>query len=496
MFRSLSTVVMWAVLPGIVFAQSSDHSARFELLRSAEQVADPLQRCLRYPSLTGVSWTAGDVKALCEELVTQAVPSQEQLNWLRQGDTDRLDTHFADRLRDYWASAVSEEALTLDYTRLAAADPGGDLLELWVRNSPASAHARLASSLWHVQAAGTLHFDTRRADILPDHVAKLAREVSAAAESAKRARELEPRLLPAYVVPVLLSTMGGDASAGKVALDAGLKLRPDSYLLHSARMDAAMAQEGGSDALRRLEAEALRHAGSNKRLMRLRSVRPNYEGQLALIARNYTEAARLFEDALAAGPDLSLLTNGALAQEKAGNDVRSAEYLSQVVRFKPESRKLRAERAAALVRAGQREWARSEAIQAMEVSPVADDALEVYVVTAEQDQLEDAAARLREVSEREPENVAARYHLARLLHYRLERGDEAAPLVDSVLAANPRKGGAWLMRYLNLPATDRAASVHAAEQFVAFVDLTDPQQEEMLPQVKAWLAGQGGGSEG
>jgi hypothetical protein len=60
--------------------------------------------------------------------------------------------------------------------------------------------------------------------------------------------------------------------------------------------------------------------------------------------------------------------------------------------------------------------------------------------------------------------------------------------VDAYLGKNPRQGDAWLLKADLLQDLGEPGLREAAENFVRYADLSDSEQANALPKVKAWLA--------
>jgi tetratricopeptide (TPR) repeat protein len=127
--------------------------------------------------------------------------------------------------------------------------------------------------------------------------------------------------------------------------------------------------------------------------------------------------------------------------------VRALALLEQVLRRAPQRADLRPRAVALALELGRTDDAVRHVRLLIAAAP--DDAgLEVRLAECHEQggDPERAAAALRRAIAKDPAHLVAHARLADLLRYHLDRAAEVGPLLDELVAANPRLAGAWLLR--------------------------------------------------
>jgi predicted Zn-dependent protease len=241
--------------------------------------------------------------------------------------------------------------------------------------------------------------------------------------------------------------------------------------------------------------DAQAHAAGNPRLVALLATAGGYEGMMRWRDDDDRQAVRLYEAALAHGPDDMYLDQARRALANIGDRVRAIEVMSQLTRFDFGNSWVRVERAKALVALKEHEWALAE-FEAMAAAGGTDSLpfMHDYVWALMQTgKYADAESRLQTLLAANPSDRRANRVLAELYLYRLRNLEQAAVHIDALLAAEPDDGAALLLRTdllqnRNAPQEEIRA---AAEKFVQHADPDDEAQAAALPKVQAWLASGG-----
>lgn len=200
----------------------------------ADQIKDPLERCLRFPAPPGSHWTPESIDAYCHYMFQPAMELAE---------FERLVTsHRAKEVDERFAKWTSESTTHPDafwhflMNNLNTADPSNlALVESWKQQVPDSAFAHTAAGLQYV-LAGKQARGGEVADKTPEkNMQAMATQVDRALGDLELANRLNPRLSATYAVMVQAGTLSGDpayaADAGKKGLAASAEKFPILYAL-------------------------------------------------------------------------------------------------------------------------------------------------------------------------------------------------------------------------------------------------------------------------
>jgi tetratricopeptide (TPR) repeat protein len=328
----------------------------FAAIRAAEALADPLARCRGVPQPHGWHWPAATIDAFCADAV---IPVMQYA----AADAGKFDARLELLTDAYFAGKLAEGVYWATYTRNFA-DSGAAvarLVDAWLRQSPGSSHAHTASALHHAGQASA-HRGVLPLDEMPqtDRDRMLA-EAELATRAARRAIEHDPRSLPAYKALLTVARLRGDRELAQTAARDALAMRPDSYYLREEMMLAATPDWGGSQQqLDAIATQAQAHAAANPRLVALLATAAGHEAMLRWRDARYPQAVRLYEAALAHGPDLRYLEQAHDALLRTGDRVRAVEVMSQILRLRPGVSDARAARAEQLLQLKETEWAQAE----------------------------------------------------------------------------------------------------------------------------------------
>jgi Tfp pilus assembly protein PilF len=487
------------IIPAPLAAPELGVAAHLQRLREADAIADPMQRCVGMPLPAEWKWPPAMIEAFCADHTTPRSSSQAVWNQIRDDKGAELDTHYEELTDNYYADRIPEGTYWLDfYDKFSYQDSGTtEAIDAWLAQSPHSAHAHAAAAIHHASVAWGYRGSAFYKDIPPENIAKMKAEVALAEKASQQAIEVDPRSLPAYAVLVDVAMIGGSAEAAAQAFEAGLRQRPDSYHLRLKRMLARQPKWGGSQAeLDALAEQAQRYAASNPRLPALLTeAKANraYEacpedGQACAGAEQYFLA---FEH----GPSWQHFGWAVDTLQDNSLWMRSVEVATQELRFEPENTQARRNRARALVNLKQDEWALAEYERMLAADGDNASLLSNYAwALRRMNRFEQAEAPMKRLVAADPQNRDARRQLAQLYLYRLRRLEDARPVIDDMLQADPTDGGAWLLRvdWLQNRNAGDAEIVEAARRFVEHADPDDEEQGNALPKVRAWLANRGG----
>lgn len=491
------------MIPAPVAAPETDVAKRLQVLREADAVADPLQRCIGMPLPAEWKWSPALIEAFCADATTPRPPSHSVWHRIRAKKGDELDAHYEELTDNYYANRIPEGTYWFDFVNKFSYQDSGttEAIDAWLSQVPHSAHAHTAAAIHHASVAWGHRGVAFYHQIPPENIRKMKAEVVLAEKAAQRAIEIDPRSLPAYAVLVDVARIGGSDEAADRAFEAGLRQRPDSYRLRLARMSTLEPKWGGSQPeLDALAEQAQKYAASNPRLTALltdakanRALEACPEDGLAC-----PEAAEQYFLAFEHGPSWqhARWASATLADNAMWPLV--VEVTTQTLRFEPSDAAARYQRAKALVELKQDDWALAEYKRMLDVDGDNASLLRSYArALRRMNRFEEAEAPMRRLVAADPQDRDARTQLANLYLYRLRRLDDAGAIIDAMLQADPQDGAALLLRLdlLQNRNAGEAEIVEAARVFVQHADPDDEAQGNALPKVQAWLAERGGGAD-
>jgi tetratricopeptide (TPR) repeat protein len=330
--------------------------------KKAEAMADPLQRCLRYPDPPGSHWSAAAVKAYCQYYLQPVMPLADAQKLIVDGHAAELDRRL---------SLVLQAQLTqpdahglLDHTYFNDFDDGSfalrQTLDAWKRASPSSAFAYAASGEAYVAMASDARGGGFISDTPQSKIDAMDRLLQQADADLQRAVTLDPRLTPAYVAMIQAGKMSLGEKYMRDAAARGLAAAPDNYAIYGALSGALEPRWGGSlAAMARSVAQAQAHAAENPLLVIDASAEPAYRYDVCNCRSTAQwEAFPVVFDNLSS---TQLMFAAGLAANRADQSDLAAIYLSEGLRFQPDNSNARMRRNYALSDYGQTGWAIDDA---------------------------------------------------------------------------------------------------------------------------------------
>lgn len=172
----------------------------FIAARKAEQLADPLARCLAYPDLPGTQWPAGYAAAHCH-YETGRVPTIAEVEaLLSAGEVGRLEQRLRELMAAHEAGLPERESIHRFFQQLSEVpDDGLRVTQQWITAAPHSALAAIARGS-ALKGAG---WDARGVKWARETASGQMRMMSGyfneAEEEFRRAISLEPRWVYPYI---------------------------------------------------------------------------------------------------------------------------------------------------------------------------------------------------------------------------------------------------------------------------------------------------------
>lgn len=461
-----------------------DFTAFMDSARQAEAIADPLQRCLRYPDPPHVHWDPSTTAAYCRLRTRRTLQIADIDALLQQGKAAEVDRIFQgyldDQLHDPQQPGVLDEAF--HNARFDEADPNTrKVIDTWIRQEPDSAFALAASGMQYADAAHLARGTGWARDLSRQQVDGMHQQVALARRDLDRAVQLFPSMTPAYLAMIRAGAMEGDGPYIYGAASNALTADPSNFMIHVLMMDKAQPKWGsefGGEREQVREDAAL--VGRNP-LLRLVIGQAWVDWLTCDCNPKHDDLHQLLPTAdrgLAYG---DLKTLAGIAYD---DDPRlSIEFYSEALRFAPgdaESLRWRAEMLAAI---GDTDGALESVRQAARRFPQDNAIGDVLGLFYERlGRTGDAETAFLAVLQRDPDNQQAMADLGDLYNHAGHRPDKAEALADTLIGRHPDNPAGYIIRACNqmdhgLPG--RYDTIHYFIQHFGDRDDFKPQVAEM-----------------
>jgi len=458
----------------------------------AEQIADPMQRCLGYPTPTGYHWPQAMVAARCADALAPGLAWETFKSAIENGKAKEIDAHLDALVAGYFDKSVPEgafhHAYIDDFWSSSAAVKG--LFDQWLAQSPKSAHAFAARGMHWLASAQEARGEDTIANTPAENLANMRKALDMAQGDLEKAISINPRVMPAYSALIYAAKLGGNKELAERTIRQATKVDPAAFIPRAYLSDMYEPRWGGSyEAMDRIAAEAMPLLDQNPRLTDLKVTALASRGLPLHWAHDYAGALREFDKGLAEGPDRFYLDLAQYAAGETNDNVRAVELQSQIVRFAPNDAGARRTRAYYLTKLGRDDWAQSDLDIALRANPNDAKTIRAAVnLMIRKNDNEAAQAKLKELSAADPTDRWAKVTLVWMYMHRTHRVAEAAALLDEMLKAEPESGELWLMRVQLLDASPGPDMRDAVENFLRYADTNAQDQRDMIPIAKNWLA--------
>ncbi len=442
-------------------------------MRKADEIKDPVQRCLAYPDLPGSAWAPALVKARCEQFLTPAPFTLEQIDRLLDGQTGAasLAASFREmqdapqddpgkRERVYRALSIFSQDRYDLAERVARKWLAADRDSAFAMTALGNA---LADRGWNARGAELIK------DTSEEKLERMTQFFTQAAEQYLLALQKDPKLQTACLGLMRIGRQSSDQLQA-FSTDKCLAIDPVSYYVLDEMMTAAEPRWGGSDAaMRGVAAYAQARVDRNVLLSLFAYHHAFYE-----IDRGEDtdrQALEVLEPAARQVPNVGYLRLVGGAYLRKGDYWASLSYLSQALRFSPALAQESRFRALNLMRLGETRWARADAERAVQLDPSNGHASQqLGKILRQLDGPLAAAPHFRNaMADGKTREDAYNDYCAVLLDAR--NIEEARACIDGMLAEYPRNPEAWRQR-LYLIGFMAPQSREALERFLELKDPT------------------------
>jgi tetratricopeptide (TPR) repeat protein len=431
---------------------SADYLAFVALVRQADGIADPLQRCLHYPDLPGSHWDNGTTLAYCQLRNRHYLQLSQIDSLLQQGKADEVDRTYKGYL-DAQLHDPKQSGL-LDAAFYSAGFDKADantrkIIDAWKQQSPNSAYALAASGMQYVDTAQKTRGNGWASDLWDDQVNGMRQQLALARQDLDRAVMLLPAVTPAYTSMVYLGALEGDEDYMNRAAKSGLTVDPANFALRGQMMNFAQPKWGsqfGGEGEQKSEAEALI---ANNQLLRMVVQYPVVYRAICDCGDAAIETIRLLT--LAADKNVTYGNLTDLANE--AYDVApllAVELYSESLRFNPADADTLQWRAQQMIKLGDVDGAIGSIAQAAQRFPD-DNAVgtklgDIYARTGHVKEAEDTFLA---VLKRDPDNQQAMGELGDLYNHAGHQPEKAEALADTLISRHPENPAGYIVRACN-----------------------------------------------
>jgi tetratricopeptide (TPR) repeat protein len=352
----------WVHGPAPAPSSSTEPKDPLAAIAQAEEISDPMQRCLEFPAPRGLDWPKAYVEAFCMDTLSPSLSAHEISDAIENRKAAELDTRLDAILDGYFAHRVPEGVVYQAWNRFRGSSAtAARFVDRWLDQVPNSANARAARGMIEVERARESRGEDTIANTPGGDLEKMRAALETAQRDLEQALSANPRLLPAYVALLRVARFGGDDALAKRTLDRALGVDPAGYFVRGEYLTSLEPRWGGSfEAMDRFAEAAAPEIAANPRLAALKLDALAARGLPFYWKHDYRTALQHFERGLAVAPDAFYLDVGQFAAGKAGDDVRAVELISQYMRFMPYDAKKYAARAYYLKRLHRDAWAEAD----------------------------------------------------------------------------------------------------------------------------------------
>jgi len=431
----------------------SNYEAFIAAVHKADDIADPLQRCLKYPDLPGTHWDEATTTAYCQLRNRHTLQLSQIDTLLQQNKADEVDRTFQAYMDTELHDPKQPGVLEAAFFSAGFGDAKPEtrkIIDEWKRQSPNSAFALVASGMQYVAAAQQARGDSLWKDVRDDQAEGMHQQLVLARQDLDRAVKLVPTVTPAYTEMVYAGALESDQDYSYRAANQGLAVDPSNFALRAQMMDLAQpkwSSEFGGEDEQMQEDEALIARNPLLRMV----------AQDAYVNRANCECANGLESqaqliALAADKNMSYSDLSDLGSTAYDNhDLHLAvELYSESLRFNQDNPDVLQWRAHQMAMLGDPSGAIEGVLQAAHRFP--DDSAigtklgNIYAFTGH---VKEAESAFLAVLQRDPDYPRAMAELGDLYNHAGHQPDKAKALSDTLISRHPDDPDGYIVRACN-----------------------------------------------
>ncbi|WP_250627886.1 tetratricopeptide repeat protein [Pinirhizobacter soli] len=456
--------------------------------RQAEAVADPLQRCLKYPDPPTLDWPKATIAAYCQYQFDPAVTPKDVQRLIQSGHAAELDKRLSkvmdEQLSQPGAQGKLDRTYNLDFKN--GSEEFRALMDSWKRQSPTSPFALAASGTAYVQMAQQARGSNSASKTSHDSFQSMGQLLELARADLDRAVALQPKLTAAYGAMITAATLGSDKAYASSAAERGLAVDPSNYGIYARLVWMAQPKWGGEiEDMQRLIASAQRQADKNPLMKLLVSQASGGEEYVESCDCSPADVVKIYRQVFAEGATVNMLMSAGWGAKKQNLSVLSVIYRSEVLRFAPDQMAQREGRAYDLPTMGQPEWAIEEGNALVAIAPQDENAFDVrgYAYQSTGNFVR-AVDDYQEALRLNPSDAWTLSTLGNLYIRSAHDWDKGWSMADRLIQLHPDDPQGWLLRATIQKGQPRDGLDQTISDFVARFG-NDPSQQGAVAQMRA-----------
>lgn len=267
--------------------------------KQAEQISDPLKRCLAYPDYPDNRWPKGLAAAYCHLVLDPAITLDEVRGYLDRHAVTQLDARFKSDLDRHFSKNDFSEIIHADLAIFDSSVTAGQLSLRWIEMAPKSPYALAARGEYFRYMASKARGAAWAADTPPENMQRMSEFAGKAIESFQQALALEPRLLEADAGIIDIASLDSRADALKSAFEHAMSVDPACKEIALRTMHSLEPRWGGSYALMSALAVKLSPFVQQRPLLALETAWPQMDAaDMATMNENYDAGVALMRSVL------------------------------------------------------------------------------------------------------------------------------------------------------------------------------------------------------
>ncbi len=462
--------------------------------KKADDLDDPLKRCLAYPDFPGNRWPSGLAAATCHLLLEQSIGLNQVAEHLDRAALPALDALFLRDLERHFSTSDFSEIIHRDLAQFDAGDQAARLTREWLQKAPKSPFAQaargahLAALAWQKRGGKALQ-ETPKEDL--KRMSELAGQ---AIDLYASALALEPRLLPAHAGMVEMATLDNRKPTAERAFQQARAIDPGCHAINEQHLLALGPRWGGSMGAMEAYAKSLAPHLAARPLVALAMVLPAQERADDFFeAGDFGNAAKVIERAVldAPYPD-ALETLGMSRTSLKGDNWNSLVPLLLASRFADNSHRAAQTRGALLIGVGEVAWAIKALQRAHDLRPAnSHDSFLLGMAFYASFSFERAEPLVAKGLEEAGSRVEAQLYLGNIA-IRMGQAEKAMQYASEHLKARPKSAGGWyVLAYAHMLLGAEKEATETFKTFLRTVDkrAPDAEAEENMLVARAYLNG-------
>lgn len=470
-------------------AEQADMSQRLAVIYEADQIEEPVERCLRYPIPEILPAEHSFYEFYCRE--AGVYKDQETIKGLlNAGEFARIDELVDGIQADYLAGNTWEQRV---YSALEFLNDGSEWSDqvtlAWLEAQPQSHAAHVARS-WVLRAQAYQIQEGWSLSRLTDSERETLQALWAGEQAmAERALELNPRFLPAISRKLGL---GGwrDGTGPEDLYTQGIAIDENSFVLRWMLLNVLPSDNQQEWERKQFWQDKIyEELADDPRLAAFEVDDYISQGRMAWREEDYESVEQIAREGLSASPTNDMLRFSASVYNGLDDPITEFELLSKASSYYLQSPANEMDRAKILNDLGEYQWAADILEKARERFPGYYWSFS-HLATSyfNLGRYEDAIEAYRERLKYDHNDASSNRAIAWIYINRLNQPEKALPYIDEQLALEPGNSRGWALRMDAIRAEGGEPYYEAVEQYLRYVDRSNPENQEGIRNAEADLS--------